>query len=146
MNNCARAAEIALRQISSRFQDAQKPWARSFHVATAVEAAAVHRVLLSFARQENGWWFCRVHNDDLGKTPLSKLITFRDAAKVVEIARRGRGLVDIASRDALDEAVALGRGQIMLMLDNKQYEAVSRKSLRVPPAPSRGTEELRGAA
>lgn len=41
-----------------------------------------------------------------------------------QCTRTGAGC---ASRDALDEAVALGRGQIMLMLDSKQYEAVSRK-------------------
>ena len=128
MNNRARAAEIVLRQISSRFQHGKEPWARSLKVAKAVEAAAGHRVFLSFARQEDGWWFCRIHKDDLGKTPLSRLITFRDAAKVVEMARRGRGLTGIASRQALEEAVALGRGQIMLILDDTQFEAVSRKS------------------
>lgn len=128
MNNRARVAEIVLRQISSRFQHGKKPWARSLKVAKEVEAAVGHRVFLSFAKQENGWWFCRVHKDDVGKTPLSKLITFRDAAKVVEMARRGRGLTGIASHQALDEAVACGRGQIMLMLDDSQFEAITRKS------------------
>ena len=128
MNNRARVAEIVLRQISSRFRHGNKPWVRSLKVAREVETATGHRVFLSFARQENGWWFCRVHKDDLGKTPLSKLITFRDAVKVVEMARRGRGLTGVASRQALDEAVACGRGHIMLMLDESQFEAITRKS------------------
>ena len=128
MNNRARVAEIVLRQISSRFQHGNKPWARSLKAAREVETATGHRVFLSFARQETGWWFCRIHKDDMAKTPLSKLITFRDAAKVVEMARRGRGLTGVASRQALDEAVACGRGQIMLMLDESQFEAITRKS------------------
>lgn len=92
-----------------------------------VEAVASHRVFFSFVRQKSGWWLCRVHKDDLGKTPLLKLITFRDDTKVVEMVRRGRGLADIASRQAFDESVPLGCGQIMLILDDTQYEAVSRK-------------------
>ena len=128
MNSGACAEEIVLRQVSARFERDKRPWARSLNVAKMVKEPASHRVFFSFIRQKSGWWFCRVHEDDLGKTPLSRLITFRDAAKVVEMVRRGRGLAGITSRQDLDEAIAHGRGQTMLILDDTQYEAVSRKS------------------
>lgn len=123
MNNRARAAEIVLRQTSSHFQQHERPWAKSPKMA---EPAASHRVLFSFARQKSGWWFCRVHKDDLGKAPISKLFTFREVAKVLEMVRRGRGLTGIASRQDLGEAFALGCGQVMLLLDDSQLEAVIR--------------------
>ena len=37
---------------------------------------------------------------------------FRSAKKIYEVAQRGDGFIDMESREALDEAVALGRGGI----------------------------------
>jgi hypothetical protein len=121
MNNHARAAEIALRQISSLFRHDKKPW--------PFRAAQRHqRVYLSFVRQAGGAWNCRFHKDDLAKTPISKLFFFRDATKIVEIVRRGRGLTGMESRQTIDEAVALGRGGIFLELDANQFQALRRQS------------------
>src|SRR5450631_1827629 len=123
MNNHARAAETVLRQISSFFGHAKTPWAESFRAAKRH-----HRVYMSFVRQAGGVWLCRFHKDDLAKTPISKLFFFRDVAKIVEIVRRGRGITGMESRQALDKAVALGRGGIFLKLDANQLQALSRQS------------------
>ena len=123
MANHARAAEIVLRQTSSLFSQDKSPWARSFR-----SAKRHHRVYMSFVRRPAGSWHCRFHKDDLAKTPISKLFVFRDATKIVEVVRRGRGITGIESRQVLDEAVALGRGGIWLELDANQFQALSCQS------------------
>jgi len=66
---------------------------------------------MSFVRNRIGR-HCRFHQNDLPKTPISKGFVFRSAEKIYEVARRGDGFIDFKCRDALDEAVALGRGGI----------------------------------
>ena len=121
MDNRVRAVETALRQISSLFRHDRNVFTKSFLPAKR------HRVYLSFVRQANGW-HCRFHQDNLGRTPISKRFVFRNSEKLVEVSRRGRGLTGAGSDQSLNEAVACGHGQILLMLDDKQYEALSRKS------------------
>ena len=121
MNSHAREVEIALRQIESVFKRRKDFWARQ------PKAMEHHRVWFSFARQANGWWYCRFHQNNLARTPLSRQITFRVVEKVYETVRRA-GLADPESRQALDEAVARGHGQILLILNDNQFHAVTRKS------------------
>ena len=82
-----------------------------------------HRVYMSFVRNANGW-HCRFHQDNLAKTPISRPFVFSSAEKIREAARRGNGLLDMESRDALDEAVTIGRGGVWLHLNDDQYAAL----------------------
>lgn len=78
---------------------------------------------MSFVRNANAW-HCRFHQGDLAKTPLSRQFVFSSAEKIHEAGRRGNGLVDMDSRDALDEAITTGRGGVWLYLTEDQYSAV----------------------
>jgi len=42
--------------------------------------------------------------------------------KLIGLVERGGGLPDLASRQAIDQAIAKGRGGIFLNLTQKQYE------------------------
>jgi hypothetical protein len=84
---------------------------------------AKRHVYMSFVRNQGGW-HCRFHQDDLPKTPISRGFVFRGAEKIYEAAQRGDGLIDMECRDALDEAVALGRGGIWLRLTEDQYSTL----------------------
>lgn len=121
MNSHARDVEIALRQMESLFKRGKELGARP------PKAKAHHRVYFSFARQANGWWYCRFHQNNFARTPLSRRITFCAVEKVYETVHRA-GLADPESRQALDEAVARGQGQILLILNDNQFHAVTRKS------------------
>lgn len=93
--------------------------------------AARRRVYMSFVRLRTGW-HCRFHQNDLPKTPISRQFVFSSAQKIYEAAQRGDGLVGIVSRDALDDAVAIGRGGLWLHLTDNQYSALL-KSRPLPP-------------
>ncbi len=82
--------------------------------------AGKHRVYMSFFRGRG--WHCRFTAE--GRRALPKRLTFRDSAKIYEVARRGNGLLDDESQKALDQAVELGRGGMWLRLTNDQLEAL----------------------
>jgi hypothetical protein len=46
---------------------------------------------------------------------------------MVELVRRGGGLPDLASRQALDMAIARGRGGVFLNLHPEQYERLRQR-------------------
>jgi hypothetical protein len=46
------------------------------------------------------------------KTPLPRTFRFATPEKVVELAERGRGLKDLASRQALEHGIETGRGGV----------------------------------
>ncbi|MGA7159235.1 MAG: hypothetical protein WBY53_20485 [Acidobacteriaceae bacterium] len=94
------------------------------------QPARPHRVYLSFARSEtaeNGW-HCIFRRDDLPKTPLSKRFIFRGSEKIYQTAERGHGITGKQSRDSLDQAVALGRGEVWLRLTKQQYASLEKWS------------------
>jgi len=72
-------------------------------------------IYMSFVHNADGW-HCRFHLADLRKTPISRRFVFQSAEKIREAVLRGNGLVDNESRDALDEAVTIGRGGVLLHL------------------------------
>jgi hypothetical protein len=79
------------------------------HQQCQIFPPAKRHVYMSFVRNRIGR-DCRFHQNDLRKTPISRGFVFRSAEKIYEVAQRGDGFIDMESRDALDEAVALGRG------------------------------------
>jgi len=77
------------------------------------------RVLMSFMHR-NGW-HCRFLEWDM-MTPLPRQLKYRDSEKVLETAQRGHGLLNEASRLALDHAIKIGHGEIWLNLTDEQYQ------------------------
>jgi hypothetical protein len=67
----------------------------------------------------NGW-HCQFTEADL-KTPLPRTFTFQTPDKVIELAERGGALKDLASRQAMDYAIKMGRGSVWLWLTPEQY-------------------------
>ena len=64
-------------------------------------------------------WHCQFLEADL-KTPLPR--TFRFATpEVVKLAERGRGLKDLATRQALEHGTETGRGGLYLDPTKEQY-------------------------
>jgi hypothetical protein len=83
-----------------------------------------HRVYLSF--QCRYGWHCQFLELDL-KTPLPRKLHFASPDKVVELAERGGGLSNLESRQALDQAIEIGRGGVFLSLTAEQYSKLKTK-------------------
>jgi hypothetical protein len=73
----------------------------------------------------NDGWFCQFLEADL-KTPLPRKLTFADPAKIIEMAERGGALKGLAAKQAIEYAIATGRGSVNLMLTPAQYAALKR--------------------
>jgi hypothetical protein len=71
-------------------------------------------------------WYCQFLEADL-KTALPRTFTFATPEKIVEMAERGRGLKDLASKQALKHGIETGRGGIYLHLTNDQYNKLRRR-------------------
>lgn len=84
------------------------------------ECTGRHHVRMTFRRWDG--WHCRFYTEHW--RPLPKRVTFRDEASIVETAQRGNGLIDCATRDALERAIKIGRGGIMLRLNDEQFQAL----------------------
>jgi hypothetical protein len=82
-----------------------------------------HRVYCTFFLG-NGWQvqFCE---QDL-RTPLPRTLTFKDAEKIRELARRGEALGTSEAKQMLEHAIETGRGGMYLRLTPGQYAALRR--------------------
>ena len=80
--------------------------------------AVRHRVYMSF--QCRYGWHCQFLEQDL-KTPLPRKLHFASPDKVVELVERGGGLSNLESRQALEQAIEIGRGGVFLSLPEEQY-------------------------
>ena len=69
--------------------------------------------------------YCQFLEADL-KTALPRTFTFATPEKVVELAERGLGLKDLASKQALEHGIQTGRGGIHLHLTLDQYNKLNR--------------------
>jgi hypothetical protein len=72
-------------------------------------------------------WQVQFLEKDL-KTPLPRKLHFASPDKVVELVERGGGLSNLESRQALDQAIEIGRGGVFLNLTEEQYARL--KTLR----------------
>jgi hypothetical protein len=77
-----------------------------------------HRIYMSFMLR--GQWYCQFLEEDL-QTPLPRKLRFASPDKVVELVERGGGLSNLESRQALDQAIEIGRGGVFLSLTAEQY-------------------------
>jgi len=66
-------------------------------------------------------WSCSFLEEDL-KTPLPKKLTFRTPDKILQLAERCHAFSTLETRQAVDHAIALGRGGIWLELTAEQYQ------------------------
>ena len=80
-------------------------------------------IYMSFMLRDG--WYCQFLEADL-KTPLPRKFTFATPEKVMELAERGRGLKDLASRQALEHGIETGRGGVYLHLTLEQYNKLKR--------------------
>lgn len=102
--------------------------------------AGRHHVRMTF-RYWAGW-HCKFYTEHW--RPLPKRLTFREAASIIETARRGNGLIDGATRDALDRSIKIGRGGIMLRLNDEQFQAIGGVPAATRDAPENPGDEAEG--
>jgi hypothetical protein len=77
-----------------------------------------HRVYMSFMLSHG--WHCQFLEDDL-QTSLPRTLNFASEDKVIELIERGGGFIDSESRNAVAQAIDMGRGGVYLNLTNEQY-------------------------
>ena len=78
-----------------------------------------HRVYMTFFLSSG--WYCQFLEEDC-RTALPRKLTFKDVKKVVELAQRGGALMNLEARQAIDHAIANGRGGMWLELTEEQYQ------------------------
>ena len=71
-------------------------------------------------------WFCQFLEEDL-KTPLPRKMTLEDPGKLFEIAERGGYKLTLENRQAIENAIAMGRGSIWLDLTQEQYAKLKKR-------------------
>jgi hypothetical protein len=60
------------------------------------------------------------------KTPLPRQFTFQDADTLRELARLGEALGTLEQKQALEQAIEMGRGGLYLRLTPEQYARLRR--------------------
>jgi len=76
-------------------------------------------VYMSF-QFHRGRWRCQFLEKDL-QTPLPRTLNLTTSEEVIALADRGGGLSNLESQQALDLAIATGRGGVFLTLTIDQY-------------------------
>ncbi|HTF68722.1 MAG TPA: hypothetical protein VK638_39190 [Edaphobacter sp.] len=84
----------------------------------------LRRIHMSFALGDR--WYCTFMEED-PRTPAAPGRTFTSADNLVGMIRRGNGLRDLASQQAVEHAVRSGRGNVDLLLTDEQYSKLARK-------------------
>ena len=79
-----------------------------------------HHVFMYFRKR--GGWHCIFTNEAREKLPRE--FTFKSSNMVVELARRGNGLVDAWDREGFELDLEIGKGGIWLRLTDDQYRAI----------------------
>ncbi len=77
------------------------------------------RVYMHFMLARGGW-YCQFLEEDL-KTPLPRKLTFQEPEKVIDMAKRGGAVFDLAGRQAIEHGIGIGRGGVWLSLMPEQY-------------------------
>lgn len=81
-------------------------------------ASKRRRVYLHFMWREG--WYCQFLEEDL-KTPIPRKLVLPDSAKLMELAERGGYVLNLENRQAIEHAIANGRGSLWLELTADQY-------------------------
>lgn len=83
-----------------------------------------HRVYLTFFERGDGW-VCSFVETDL-KTPIGRIRQFGSADKLLDLIGRTPTRFDLAGKQALEHALAQGRGGLFLQLTEDQYQKLKR--------------------
>jgi hypothetical protein len=75
--------------------------------------------------QSSTGWYCQFLEEDL-KTPLARRLHLTSQQKLLEIAERGGYVLNLEGRQALQQAIEVGRGGIWLTLTEEQYRKLKR--------------------
>ncbi|WP_433972689.1 bifunctional DNA primase/polymerase [Tunturiibacter lichenicola] len=94
------------------------------HASFLPDPHARHRVYMSFQFCSNRWW-CQFLDDDF-QTLLPRMVNLATTEELVALVDRGSGLSNLQSRQALDLAIATGRGGIFLSLTADQYKQLQK--------------------
>jgi hypothetical protein len=70
--------------------------------------------------QTQSGWYCQFLEEDL-KTPLPRRLHLTSRQKLLEIAEKGGYVLNLEGRQALQQAIEVGRGGIWLTLTEEQY-------------------------
>jgi hypothetical protein len=68
----------------------------------------------------NQGWSCQFLEADL-RTPLPRKLTFSSPDKILLLAEHTGALKDLATRQAVEHGIEMGRGGVYLMLTPEQY-------------------------
>jgi hypothetical protein len=82
------------------------------------------RIHVSFVLRDR--WYCTFMEGDL-RTTAAPDRTFTNADKMVEMIRRGNGLRELASKQAVEHGKRSDRGNEDLLLTDEQYSKLARK-------------------
>lgn len=69
---------------------------------------------------QNQGWSCQFLEADL-KTPLPRKLTFATSEKVLQLAEHAGALKDLATKQAIEHGIEMGRGGVFLTLSPEQY-------------------------
>ncbi len=97
---------------------------------------ARHRVYMSLQLHGSRWW-CQFMESDL-QTPLPRTLNLATAEEVAGFVDRGSGLSNLEGRQALDLAIATGRGGIFLSLTTDQYIQLQKRGRSASTGSSAG--------
>lgn len=86
-----------------------------------------HRVYMRFERRVD-WHITFI--DEGQRRALPRSLTYRDAAKIIELARRGGHPMNLEGRQALDMGINNGRGGVTLKLTREQYRKLTGQGAR----------------
>jgi len=103
--------------------------------------SARHHVRMTFNLFHE--WYCRFYT--MRWQPLPRRLCFREAASIIETARRGDGLIDAATTDALERSLKIGRGGIVLRLTEEQFQeigGVPAATRNAPDGPGAHAEDI----
>jgi len=84
---------------------------------------ANHSVYMRFELQQH--WHVTFFEAGLERE-LPRKLTFQSAGKILELARKGEAWGNLESRQALESAIAAGRGGVYLKLTPDQYARLKR--------------------
>lgn len=75
----------------------------------------------------NQGWSCQFLEADL-KTPLPRKLTFSSPDKILQLAEHAGALKDLATRQAVEHGIEMGRGGVYLTLTSEQYAKLRTKA------------------
>jgi hypothetical protein len=84
-----------------------------------MRCAPRHKVLMQFMLAKDGWTVSFLEEDC--KTSLPLVFVFQNELKILDMARHGGAVFNLAGRQAIEHGIGMGRGSVWLKLTQEQY-------------------------